>query len=589
LGPEAASGGDGPGYHYVRDAADLLMVLEAIDNSPAVAVDTETTGLCWRTNRVRLLTLGCATIEGNTYAYLLDCFALPPEALTPVWEALADKDLIFHHAEFDLEMMGTLGFTPSGSIHDVMILSRLLTAGTRDGNGLDDLTERFLGSRLDKAGQKSDWSAPSLSEAQLRYAAADVLHLPELHRRLTREIHAAGLDRTAEIERRCLPAWWWMATAGMPVDSEAWGPLARQSRAERDRLRAELVEMAPPRPGHLPGMAGWNFGSQPQVKQILNLLGFDVKDTKDKTLAGIEHPFADRLRQYRYAKWLDGTYGATFLRFVAPDGRVYASWNQTGNEAGRSSCKGPNLQQIPRQADYRRAFRAPPGKVLVKADFAAAHLRIVAKIAGEGKMLAAFQAGQDPHRLTAAALLDKAEGEVSKQDRQLAKAVAFGLLYGMGAKGLRNYAQQSYGVTLTLGEATRHRSTFFATYPGLKKWHEQTQAGRAAQTETRTLAGRRRLLDPKTPLMHRLNSPVLGTEGDAAKTALALLWEHRDQCPGARPVAFVHDEIAVEADVGVGEQAREWVRQAMREAMQPLIDPVPCEVAVTVAQTWGGD
>src|SRR5262249_60479586 len=122
--------------------------------------------------------------------------------------------------------------------------------------------------------------------------------------------------------------------------------------------------------------------------------------------------------------------------------------------------------------------RAPPGRVLVKADFAAAHLRIAAKIAGEGKMLAAFQAGQDLHRLTAAALLGKAEGEVTKQDRQLAKAVAFGLLYGMGAKGLRNYAQQSYGVALTLEEAKRHRATFFSTYPGLKRWHEETQAGR---------------------------------------------------------------------------------------------------------------
>jgi DNA polymerase-1 len=578
----------GTGYRCVRDAADLPMVMEAIDNSPAVAVDTETTGLCWRTDRVRLLTLGCATCEGNTFAYLLDLFALPPEALAPVWEALAGKDLILHNAGFDLEMLGPSGFTPSGPIHDLMILSRILTAGTRDGNALADLTERFLGTQLDKEEQKSAWGAPSLSEAQLRYAAADVLHLPELRRRLAQEIHAAGLGHTAEIERRCLPAWWWMATAGMPVDREAWGPLARRSRAERDRLRAELVELAPPRPGHLPGMAAWNLDSQPQVKEILQLLGFDVADTKDQTLAGIEHPFADRLRQYRYAKWLDGTYGETFLRFVAPDGRVYARWNQTGNEAGRSSCSAPNLQQIPRQSDYRRAFRAPPGRVLVKADFAAAHLRIAARVADEGKMLAAFQAGRDLHRLTAAALLGKAEGEVTKQDRQLAKAVAFGLLYGMGAKGLRNYAQQSYGVTLTLEEAKRHRATFFSTYPGLKRWHEATEAGRATQRETRTLGGRRRLLDPKTPLMHRLNSPVLGTEGDAAKTALALLWERRDQCPGARPVAFVHDEILVEADAEVAGQAGEWVRRSMHDALQPLIDPVPCEVEVQVGQTWGG-
>jgi DNA polymerase-1 len=311
-------------------------------------------------------------------------------------------------------------------------------------------------------------------------------------------------------------------------------------------------------------------------------LGFPVENTKDEVLAGIDHPLADLLRRYRYAKWLDGTYGETFLRFIEPDGRIYGNWVQTGNEAGRSSCKEPNLQQIPRQADYRCAFAAGPGKVLIKADFAAAHLRIACKIAGEQKMLAAFRENRDLHRLTAASLLGKPEDEVTKQDRQIAKAVAFGLLFGMGPKTLRVYALQSYGVEMTLAEAKRHKATFFTTYPGLDRWHRRTDAERATQTETRTLAGRRRLLDPKTPIMHRLNSPVLGTEADAAKTALALLWERRDACPGARPVAFVHDEILVEADAGQADAAAAWVKQAMLDGMAPLIDPVPVEVEVKI-------
>jgi DNA polymerase-1 len=316
-------------------------------------------------------------------------------------------------------------------------------------------------------------------------------------------------------------------------------------------------------------------------------MGFKaLKDTRDETLAGIEHPFADTLRQYRSAKWLDSHFGREFLRHVRPDGRIHAHWNQTGNEAGRSSCRDPNLQGIARRPEYRQAFIAPPGRVLVKADYAAAHLRIVAKIAGEQKMLAAFQSGQDLHRLTAQALLSR--NEVTKEDRQLAKAVAFGLLYGMGARGLRNYAQQSYGITLTIEEATRHRRTFFETYPALKRWHDQTATARQTQKETRSLAGRRRLLDPKTPLMHRLNSPVLGTEGDAAKLALALLWERRDQCPSAVPVLFVHDEIVVECDEGQADQVAAWLRQAMIDGLAPLIDPVPVEVEVNVGRTWGG-
>jgi DNA polymerase-1 len=567
------------------------MVLAALDNTAQVGLDTETTGLSWREDRARLLSLGCTTVDGAPFVYLLDLFALPPESLTPLWEVLGDMELVGHNLAFDLAFLARLGFSVGDRpLHDVMILSRLLTAGGREGNALADLTERFLGFRLDKGQQASDWSAPTLSEAQLAYAAADVLYLGDLLDRLTVEIDKAGLTATAEIERRCQPAWLWMLTAGVPIDRGAWGALAQRSRAERDRLHGELHRQAPAREGELPGAgAGWNFDSAPQVKQLLHSLGHKVKDTKDETLASIDHPLVDLLRRYRYAKWLDGTYGEKFLRFIGPDGRVHATWKQTGNEAGRSSCEEPNLQQIPRHAGYRQAFVAPPGRVLVKADFAAAHLRIACRVARDEKMLKAFQERRDLHRLTAASLLGKPEEEVTKQDRQVAKAVAFGLLYGMGARTLRIYARQNYGVAMSLEEAKRHKETFFKTYPGLARWHRETESKRKEQTESRTLAGRRRLLDPKTPLMHRLNSPVLGTEADAAKTALALLWERRGDCPGARPVAFIHDEILVEADDANAEGAAGWVRQAMLDAMTPLIDPVPVEVEVKVARTWGGD
>jgi DNA polymerase-1 len=247
----------------------------------------------------------------------------------------------------------------------------------------------------------------------------------------------------------------------------------------------------------------------------------------------------------------------------------------------------PNLQQIPRDPRFRRCFLAPDGRVLIKADFAAVHLRIAAKIAGEKKMIEAFRAGQDLHALTARSLLGK--DEITKQDRQLAKAVAFGLLYAMGARGLRAYAKTSYGVEMTLEEAEAHKRKFFQTYPGLAAWHRKTAAAREQQRETRTLAGRRRLLDPKTPLMHRLNSPVLGTEGDAAKAAMALLWERREQMPGAVPVLLVHDEIVIECDADQAQAAAAWLKQAMLDGLAPLVDPVPVEVELKVGRAWGGD
>jgi DNA polymerase-1 len=299
-------------------------------------------------------------------------------------------------------------------------------------------------------------------------------------------------------------------------------------------------------------------------------------------LARVRHPLADLLRQYRAATKRVGTYGADWLKFVT-GGRIYPDWRQLGSVAGRTSCSAPNLQQVPRDPRYRACFRAPEGRVLVKADYSQLQLRIAAKIAGEERMLQAYAAGEDLHALTARQVTGKEK--VTKHDRQLAKAVNFGLLFGLGARGLRGYAQSNYGLDLTAGQAAQYRRAFFTAYPGLARWHKR--AGAATAKECRTLAGRRRLLDDKTPYTHRLNTPVQGTEADGLKTALALLWERRELAPGALPVLVVHDEVVVECDAGQAEAVAAWLRQAMLEGMAPLIDPVPVEVEVQIAPAWG--
>jgi DNA polymerase-1 len=222
---------------------------------------------------------------------------------------------------------------------------------------------------------------------------------------------------------------------------------------------------------------------------------------------------------------------------------------------------------------------------LIKADYSQLQLRIAAKIAGDERMRQAYARGEDLHTITACSLTGK--DRVTKADRQVAKAVNFGLLFGLGAKGLRGYAKSTYGLDLTLEQATEYRRTFFATYPGLVRWHRQ--AGSSSAKECRTLAGRRRLLDAQTPFTHRLNSPVQGTEADGLKLALALLWERRAEVPGAFPVLPVHDEIVVEAGTDQAEVVSAWLKQAMLDGMAPLINPVPVEVEVKVGRTWGSD
>ena len=143
------------------------------------------------------------------------------------------------------------------------------------------------------------------------------------------------------------------------------------------------------------------------------------------------------------------------------------------------------------------------------------------------------------------------------------------------------------GVDLTDDQARQYRDAFFQAYPGLASWHRKVRTSRA--TQTRTLTGRRRLLDEKTPDTHRLNSPVQGTGADGVKLALALLWETRDRVPGAFPVLAVHDEIVVEVDGDHADAAAAWLKTCMVEAMAPLIDPVRVEVEARVGRTWAGD
>jgi DNA polymerase-1 len=570
-----------PLHLLVNTPAALQAVAAALDNTTLVGLDLETTGLDPRTDRVRLLSLSTDTIDGGTFTYLVDCTTCDP---SPLWEALADKELVIHNAAFDLAFLARLGFTPSGPVHDTMLLARVLEAGGRHFQRcrLADCCARYLGLPLAKDLQRSDW-AGELTGAQLAYAARDADVLGPLYQALAPKVKAAGLGRVADIESRALPAFVWLARSGVAFDRDAWDGLTREAEQAARELAARLDAAAPPRPGFLIGAGAWDWDSPQQVKAAFEAAGVALASSEDEALARVGHPMAALLREYRAARKRVTTYGTDWGRHAAADGRVYAAWNQLGSVAGRASCSGPNLQQVPRDVRYRRCFVAPPGRVLVKADYSQLQLRIAAKIADEKRMLAAYATGEDLHTLTALQITGQAEA--TKGDRQLAKAVNFGLLFGLGAKGLRDYAKSNYGLDLTLEQAAQYRRSFFATYPGLERWHRR--AGNAKAAECRTLAGRRRLLDGKTPYTHRLNTPVQGTEADGLKLALALLWERRAACPGAFPVLVVHDEIVVECDADQAGAAAAWVKQAMLDGMAPLIDPVPVEVEVKVGRTWG--
>jgi DNA polymerase I-like protein with 3'-5' exonuclease and polymerase domains len=570
----------GPPSLLVRDRAGLEMVRAALDEADVVALDLETTGLSPRQDRPRLLSLALPTTDGTLFAYLVDLDAIDAR---PVLESLTGKDLVGHNLVFDLGFLDRLGFTPSGKVHDTMHLSRILHAGegSQVKHDLAACVERDLGEPLDKTEQRSDWSG-ALTDSQIAYAARDVLVLPPLLDALRKKLAEAKLEQTAEIETRCLPALAWMSARGVAVDRPAWLALVETAEAEARRRADELDRIAPPRPGEF--FTPWKWTSPQDVKEVFALLGFPIEDTEAETIAQIEHPIVAPFLAFKENDKRVHAFGRTWLENVH-DGRLYPSWNQTGAKTGRMSCSEPNLQQTPRDPAYRRCVVAPPGRVLIKADYSQIELRIAARIADDERMIDAYRRGEDLHTLTARNMTGRAE--VTKQERQLAKPVNFGLIYGLSARTLRVKAKVEYGVELTAEQAESYRATFFNTYRGIARWHIRLKMSQFG--ETRTLAGRRVLVEPKVFYGSRANYAVQGTCGDGIKLALALLWERRDQVPGVFPVMAVHDEIVVEAGADQADAVAGWLRQAMLDAMAPLIVPVPVEVEVQVARTWGGD
>jgi DNA polymerase-1 len=585
---EKTEGGTGysSSYELVTDPDRLADVTVFLEGANEVAIDLETTGLDPRKDSVRLLSL--ATRDAT---YIVDCQSVDPAGLFPI---LAEVTVVAHNALFDLGFLSSLGFEP-GKVADTMILSQLLHAGSKveplkrgqTSHSLDSVVKRELGLELDKSHQSSDWGG-TLTPEMIEYAAKDVEVLLPLYEVLKAKIEVAGLTYVAEIEHRTLPAVVWMSSAGVPINVDGWKEQARNTEVDAARLKDELNTLAPEHPD---GKA-WNFGSPQQVRKAVKLLGVDLPDTKDETLAfyAKEHEFISALRDYRKTSKLASTYGAAWLENgYYQNGRIYASWRQLRAATGRMACDHPNLQNIPRSGPLRSYIRAPEGRLFVIADYSQIELRIAAKISGDKEMLTAYAEGRDLHTLTAQSLVRREA--VTKDDRKLAKAVNFGLLYGMGAKGLRVYALKSYGIKMSLEEAALYRRRFFQTYPGLRRWHDnERRVWLRGRTETRTLTGRRRMDVQK--LTDRLNAPVQGTGADGLKLALALLWERSGECPGAVSVLACHDEIVVECTAEQAEDTRRWLERAMIEGMDDVLNgteevDVPVEIEARIARSWG--
>jgi DNA polymerase-1 len=564
---------------------DLQVVASAIKGvGGPVSQDIETWGpergdaLNPFKGEIRLLTLSA----GEHRPWLLDLKAIGYD-LGPLKPVLEQSEIIGHNHKFDALWLKLKCGVSLNQVFCTMTASRLLAAGTKEGNDLGECLQRYLQVDLPKDQGESDWGAPVLSSEQLRYAADDVLYLEKLKAALLLEINKNGLERVCALEQSLLPVVVGMEARGIEVDRA--GLLTIQEAAEREARTMETALR------QLVGDADFNPASTKQLMEKFKLRGVKLSNSTKETLTACNDSLATEILKYRKAvKRVEQT--ETLLKAVGCDGRIHSSFNPMAAKTGRFSSSDPPLQNVSR-GSLRDCFTAGAGNVLVVADYSQIELRAVAAIAKEEKMLAAYRNEQDLHKRTASIVLGKGESEVTRADRQLAKAVNFGLIYGQGPAGLVGYARKSYGVNFTEMDARQFRTRFFDAYPGLRHWHEEARSkARSGALEVRTLTGRRRLLPQDATsegewnrFAGLVNTVVQGSCADGLKMAMVELSKRLPS--DASIVSTVHDELIVEVPKGKSEEVKQLVEQCMVEKMRELFPEVPIEVEVKICKTWG--
>ena len=583
-------------YKLITNITEAKEALDRLaETQELVGLDLETTGLFPHEGaKARLLQLSAK--EGPVL--VMDLFRVG--GLSVLKEPLQKIRAVAHNAVFDMKFLKSEGVLLT--LDCTLLANHILTGKMAK---LSDLCALHLNIPVDKTLQTSDWGA-ELTESQLMYAAADASYPRLLFEKLAPLMAEQGSERVYTICKEAQQAVVDMELAGMPFDAEAHQILLEKLTLERDGYQIALGE----------DLKGINLNSGKQLGEWLTkVLGGETSakfskwpKTPTGKLATSEKDFKKGLRllpkstqglitgsflPYKEREKQITSFGESLLKSLSKDtGRIHANFKMTGTRTGRFSCSKPNLQQIPRDKVFRALFKAPEGRTFVIADYSQMELRVAAIVAHEGKLLEAYKEGKDTHAITAGMLLNKKPEDVTKQERQLAKAVNFGLLYGQGARGLKDYASSSYGVDISESEAKAYREAWFKAYPAFATWHGVARIRAERMMAVTTPLGRQRGFcssqeGDNFSATKAYNTPI---QGGAAEVMLAALGRLPDLLSSldAKPIAVIHDEVIVESSLDDAPR----VIKALEEAMvQGMLDVFPEAstlglVEANIASSW---
>ena len=595
-------------YQKIVSREALESWLPRLAAAPLISFDTETDSLDYM--RARIVGLSFAVTPGEAaYVPLGHDYAGAPQqldrqavlaALKPLLENEAVVKL-GHHLKFDSHVLANYGITLRGQRYDSMLESYVLNSvATR--HDMDSTAEKYLGIKTIHYEDVAGRGAKQITFNQVdvdraaEYAAEDADVTLQLHRALWPRIEAMPRlkDLYESIEQPLVSVLYRMERAGVLVDR---GLLKAQS----SELAARMLELQGQ--AHAEAGGAFNLDSPKQLQEILfGKLGLPVMrktptgqpSTAEDVLEELAATYAlpKLILEYRGVAKLKSTYTDTLPEQINEQtGRIHTCYQQGVAATGRLSSSDPNLQNIPIRTPegrrIRQAFIAPPGHSLIAADYSQIELRIMAHLSGDASLLKAFAEDRDVHQATAAEVFGVPLAAVSGDQRRSAKAINFGLIYGMSAFGLA----RQLGISRT--EAQRYVDLYFERYPGVKRYMDETRRQAREAGFVETVFGRRLYLpdiQSRNQALRQyaersaINAPMQGTAADIIKRAMIEVdgWLQREGAP-ARLIMQVHDELVLE----VADEAIDRVVGQLREHMARAAElAVPLRVDVGIGKNW---
>ncbi|RJP60286.1 MAG: DNA polymerase I [Candidatus Auribacter fodinae] len=606
-------------YHCIKTWSEFLHFFELLKKQTLFAFDTETTSV----NPVDAQLVGMSFSFKECEAYYIpavlddaspeqgDLFVEPQpsifnrilNALKPLLEN-ADIHKCGHNIKYDTLVMMNYGITVRGVLFDTMIASYLLRPTARQHN-LDSVSLFYLNFKKIPTSSLIGTGKNQISMAEVpvddvaRYACEDADITLRLHKILKNQLEDAGLmELFTTIEMPLVSVLQDMEATGVAIDTEFFKNMSGELGVLLDQYQKKIYELAGEE---------FNINSPQQLGIILfdkleihKQLAYKVKKTKIGYRTDVEvlealsdHPLPCAVLEYRQLAKLKSTYVDTLPALVSPrTHRVHTSFNQTVTATGRLSSSDPNLQNIPVRTELGRQIRkgfiaSDKSKVLLAADYSQIELRILAHLSGDAKLIEAFQSNEDIHTKTASLIFGLPMGDVSKELRGRAKAINFGIIYGMGQQKLAR------DTGISNQEAKSFIANYFATYTGVRNFIDTTIELARKQGYVTTLFNRRR----EIPEIHSenngvranaehiaVNTPIQGTCADLIKIAMIDIFQSlQNNKLQTKLLLQIHDELVFE----VPECELETVSPLIRQSMETAISlSVPIVVEIAHGNNW---